>query len=171
MFSSHLLHLRLLYVFIISFLGLTGCSSFPSSNRLDGISTFYNFGNGGMIKDRQYVFSNYDSTLNVSSGKFSMLLTVRYNDRCKISELPLEVEYPDDNTDTIVKREILVSLFNENDNYEGTGNFGIYEKTIPFQDDYTVGDGFFVSVATSASSTKGIISIGLNLKEDVTIPR
>lgn len=151
-----LLSLSWISLFITFF---TGCRSDSAS----GYSSFMDFDDKGLSPGMQYMIlpvENIDEDI-LKDTKFSTSLVVRYTDKCKIRELPLNLEYILNRGDSIGSEDIKLTLFDKEEDYFGRGNYSLYQKEIKLADSILLDDDAFVSIATFDKNTAGIVSMGI----------
>lgn len=124
-------------------------------------SSYYDFGEKGMIPDREYIFYPFEKTKEVIDKELTFYITVRFSDRCGLKSIPLSVEYGSLDDDQINNSEFTIPLFDDYGNSKGKGNWGIYEVELPFLKDKKYEEGFFISLSTQEKDTHGILSLGI----------
>lgn len=125
-------------------------------------SFFYDFGSEGMVPDLEYTFHPFEDKEDDNKGNmYSYTLVVRFNDSCKITDLPLEIEKGSLESDSIQTFDILVPLFDPSGRVSGKGNYSIYETMVPLKKDSPYEEGLFFSVSTKETETKGLLSLGI----------
>lgn len=150
------------YIPFLFSLFLIGCGNLTHQIPEKNFSVFIDFGEEGLIPEKNYLFDNLDSLANVSKLKNGVLeICVRYTDRCKIKNLPLNVEYSSLSSDSIYSKSIEINLFDNEDNVKGKGNFGIYETVFPVISDINFKDALYISISTTENLTSGILSLGV----------
>lgn len=151
-------------LFLLGFICATLILSIACSDKLQK-NFFYDLGEEGMIPDKQYLFSPFDSLFFDKDSFYKIDLSIRYSDNCHIKKLPLEIEYSSLNKDSIYKKKFMVALFDDEDHFKGKGNFGVYEDIIPLLENQPAEEGFFISVSTPDKKTAGLISLGIICKK------
>ena len=146
-------------VIIFTSLIFIGCKKDVSPTKSD----FYDFNEGGMTPDMEYVFvPSEELTKESIDHNYCVNLIVRYLDSCSISALPLNIESNFNDTDSICIVNMEIPLFSENGVPIGKGNFGLFDISIPLFNDVKVSDISFISISTPEKHTQGIISIGVS---------
>ena len=149
---------------LLGLMSLSGCKNLPFIDKDSIFSSYVDFGAGKMMPDEDYLFDFFDSIPDVKKLKdVSVEVSVRYTDRCKIKSLPLNVETASLYSDSIELRQIDIPLFNENDEFQGQGNFGIFETNYTLSQLPEIPEGFFVDISTPEKNTRGIISLGISV--------
>lgn len=139
------------------FISLVGCSKPDTVTQED----FLDLGREGFIPGVDYSFFPFkDDSLNVNKGMYNFDLVIRFSDKCKIKSLPLEIQYPVLNSDSMVSKKINAPLFDGNDESMGKGNFGLFETKVKIIEKVEVDDSFYFSVMTEDPNTAGVVSIG-----------
>lgn len=156
-------HLKDIYLFLLFFSSFfivgSGCIS-KENLPYASLSNFIEFGSHGMQPSIEYVFSPFDSISKIDKDFFSIMVVIRYSERCRIRSLPLNIEYLSA-TDSIISKNLLVNLFHNDGTVVGYGNYGIYEVKFPLLNEIKPSPEFFVSISTQEKATSGIISLGL----------
>lgn len=134
-------------------------------------SIFFDMENHHMGKDVEYIFKPFEKLSEEKcKGKFFLVeLAVRYSDICDLQSLPLDIEYASLAHDSIKNLRILMPLFNEADEMQGKGNFGVFQSGQILLKKQPYEEGFFISVSSPVEDTQGIVSLGITLKESKTI--
>lgn len=125
-------------------------------------SDFIDLGETGMSPGRQYIFEPFKVNLKDSlPNDFNVFIEIRYSEKCKISGLPLLIEYSSLKEDSIHNAEILIDLFDMNSNLPGKSAYGIYETSYKLIEHQPFEESFFVSIATPEIDTGGVLSLGV----------
>lgn len=144
---------------------LSGLLIFSCKNPYNYSSFYYNFDSQGMIKGKEYLFYPF-AQINDSAGNiYSVILELRYNDRCSIRELPITLETGSLNSDSIEKRIISVHLFDSIGNMYGNGNYGIYKTHYTLIDSVSKDESLFISLSTPEKNCGGLLSLGILTEE------
>ncbi len=129
-------------------------------------SEFATIGEEGLITNWGYTFSPvpFDST-EIDSGRFDLLLIVRYSNRCVSKSVILDVESLSINRPEPDSLRVDIPLFDNEGNPFGKGNFGIYETVDTIASGITLSEGYtvFVSSPLPEKETRGITDIGIKL--------
>lgn len=153
---------RNLIIFFPFCIFLFSCSTQPEQSR----SSFIDFDDSGMLANKEYLFQPFDSiSPSIANNLYDLYLELRYSNVCRIKQLPIDIEIGSVWDDSIINKKINLKLFDKDDNFQGKGNFGVYEISANIIDSIKIKDGFFISVSTPESNTKGIISLGTLIKK------
>ena len=151
----------ILLIFIL--LCIEACSDHTNPS----FTEFVELGNEGLTPGYEYVFQNFDqSVLEKKINRDSLFgvdLLIRYNDQCRISELPLEIEYYSILQDSVISIHESISLFGNNDTQSFSNHFGLFEIRIPIIEKIIKSNVFFISLKTFEEDTQGIIALGISL--------
>lgn len=149
-------------VFSLAFLLLFACKQKDMVSQ----SVFQEFGSEGMVPLKEYVFLPFDSLVSSSSDSvFDISIAVRYSDRCRLRDLPLNVETVSFSADTIFFSNISVPLFDAEDSLEGKGNFGIYEQTYPLLKHQKPDERLSIAVSSHEKLLEGILALGVIIEK------
>lgn len=115
-----------------------------------------------MKPDTEYIFYPFENmTANDSISNYEIILSLRITDQCLIKNFPLNIEFASLQNDSIQNKKLNFSLFNEENQKIGKGNFGIYQYKKTLIDKIKPEEGFFITLSTPEQNTQGIISLGI----------
>ena len=144
----------------LSLILLTACNK----ENVNQKAFFYDIDVNGLGKDVQYEFHPFEnSDSSAINEMYAIYLALRFSDNCVIKKLPINMEYFSLEHDSIKKSNFIIPLFDENDAYNGRGNFGIYEIEIPLFSRQQFEDSLSLYLSTPEENTKGILSLGIIL--------
>lgn len=130
-------------------------------NRQLNYSVFIDFPKEGMIPGKDYIFYPFENADSLDNNDLYQIdLEIRYNQRCKILNLPLIVEYASLTDDSVKTLNLLINLFEEKKEFKKKGNFAISTVSETLIPDTHYQEGLFISVKTEEKETSGILSIG-----------
>lgn len=120
-----------------------------------------------MIPDVSYEFRPWiaHNSDSLSNDLYSLYLLIRFTEKCRIRELPLDIEMTCNTEDSLIRKHIEVTLFNEEDKVKGEGNYGIYRTEVNFASECRLDENFYISVETSEKDTQGVVSLGVGWKK------
>lgn len=102
---------------------------------------------------------------DISSARYDLVMTVRYNSRCRSRCLVIDAEEISlENMEPLDSRH-QIELFDINGNPAGTGNLGLYEVSDTLHSAWRLPEGYSISLSTplSPEDTEGINAIGIRL--------
>lgn len=140
---------------------LLGACTFNNPNVF---SKFYDLGDEGMVPDFEYVFQPFKeapSDFVDSLALFKVFLELRYNESCKITEIPFNIEYGAISSDSITSSLFVVPLFDSvfcDSNY---AKYGLYDSKIQIINSIPFDRSLFIAISSSESLSKGIVSLGV----------
>lgn len=111
-----------------------------------------------------YEFMPFDSLLYKDSllkFDYNLFLIVRYTEKCRLKNLPLNIEYASLNRDSVISLNINIPLYNSNGRPVGYGNYGLYETSYALLEKINPEEGFYIAVKTHEENTPGINSLGI----------
>ena len=134
-------------------------------------SDYIEFDERGMIKDNDYIFYPFKNSSVLDEDTLEVILSVRFDLECKISELPIKAEYLDSSIPEVIIKEIFFELFTENkpEHSPDKIDLGVYEEKKTIISNLVPDKDFFISLSTDQKDTKGILSIGVITKPKDTI--
>lgn len=111
-----------------------------------------------MTPKAEYIFHPMDDVKNDSL--LNIYIAVRYSDLSTLKYLPLDMEFASLDNDSIKNLKIKVPMFDDKNSNEGKGSFGIYEtRCLSLQTKKE--EGFYISLSTPETDTRGILSLGV----------
>lgn len=107
-----------------------------------------------------------DST-PLSAGKKDIMLSLRYDSRCRLKQLPLEIEQLSLDSDRPDTLRVTLVLRNDGGTPLGKNSYGMHEISDTIMRGFTIGEGYTVTVSTPLErhALKGIKSIGVIVRE------
>lgn len=128
-------------------------------------SQFYNFEKSGMGENVEYLFNPFEGNFdNNIQNKYDIIIEVRYSDKCRLKSLPLNVELSSLKNDSIHQRKISIPLFDDKDNFQGKGHFGVFESNFELLKSHVIEEGLNICVSTPEVDSSGILALGVVVK-------
>lgn len=150
------------FVFIYSLIFL--CSGCKDASEIKE-SVFYNFDDQGMKNNFEFIFQPFETIPSGSRNQiYDISIELRYSNKCILKSLPLNVEFASLESDTIFKQRIIIPLFDDEDNFQGKGNFGVFEANHILMKNQPFEDGFYINITTPEADTHGILALGVTLR-------
>ena len=126
------------------------------------ISSFYEFADSEMVPGKEYLLCPFEENEAAKSDSlFSFKVSLRYSDKCRLKNFPVNVEISSLEADSIINMFLEIPLFDEAGVRYGKGNFGIYESDHVLFRRRKIEEGECFTVSTPEKNTAGIISIGI----------
>lgn len=150
---------NLFFAFLVAiFLMVVGSACQPSHCYIH----FQDLGASGLVPDKEYVFKPFEKSDKKNlNGTFKIDIAVRYNDKCTLETLPLNIEISSFNSDSISNLNLKIPLFDNKEEGSAKGSYGIYEAVVPLTADQNYDEGLTIALASPEKDSNGIIAIGI----------
>lgn len=136
-------------------------------------SRFYDIPSDGMPQEMVYEFNPVPAdSASIGKDLYDVVLTVRYNNRCRSSNVILDIEEISLENMRPDSTRIDIPLFDNEGKPAGSGNFGLFEisdtlrRAVPLQEGYSVS----VSSPLPGEQTAGINAIGISAVPSGAVP-